>query len=99
MRKIVVVVGGRGKRDERNHSQNLEVIFYDTRTKSKVSMRALETVVKKADLVFLMTDACSHESMYLARRLSKRYNKPISYRKRTGIKSLLESAQEMLRKK
>ncbi|WP_108023346.1 DUF2325 domain-containing protein [Melghirimyces profundicolus] len=62
-------------------------------------MRSLETVVKKADVVFLMTDACSHESMYRARRLSKRYQKPMQYLKRTGTKSLLERAQEMLHEK
>lgn len=85
MKGIILVVGAKGKKLRRYHSQNYEVIYYDHRTKSKVSNVKLEILVKKADVIYVMINSCSHQSMHLVKRLSKRYNKLVFYIKRTRI--------------
>lgn len=96
MRKVVAIIGGRERKVGRDTFHSLEVVYHDARVQSRVSRKALERIVKQANVVILRTDACSHGSMYLARSLSKRYNKPIHYLHRMGRKSLLQWAQEML---
>ncbi|OYD06724.1 DUF2325 domain-containing protein [Paludifilum halophilum] len=97
--KRAVVIGSRSGQRKHTTKADWNVTYLEAWTKSKPSQKVLESLVKKSDVVFLMTDACSHQNMYQARKVSKRYNKPIHYLKRAGAKSIMQRIQERTHKK
>jgi hypothetical protein len=92
METIVVVGGNKSVAGFiEQFDSSLQVLFHDAHVKSKKGQRKLEDMLKKADRVVVMVDACSHQSMWGARTAAKQQGIPIHYNKGLGISGFLNA--------
>ncbi|QOY37688.1 DUF2325 domain-containing protein [Anaerobacillus isosaccharinicus] len=81
-RKTMAIIGGTQERTMRKIAGRVgyELIFDDAN-----SHRAKETkyksIVENADVIVVMTGACSHKAMWLIKSLAKEVKKPIVFNK------------------
>jgi hypothetical protein len=97
--KTVAVIGSHTKlnfEDIARVEKKLQFRFvhYNARIKKKNGKRDIEMIIKMADFVILLTNACSHQSMWDARELAKKYNKPIYYNRGLGATRAIEKVKE-----
>lgn len=101
--KTVVVIGSHTKLNFENiarveEKEPLKFIHYNARNKKKNGKKDVEKFVKMADFIILQTNACSHQSMWDARELAKKHNKPIYYNRGLGATRAVKKIKEAFSK-
>jgi 4-hydroxy-3-methylbut-2-enyl diphosphate reductase IspH len=64
--ETIVVVGGSKSTASYlgQRGPELQVLFHDAHVKTRNRQRKLQKMVKNADRIIVMVDACSHQSMW-----------------------------------
>jgi len=96
--ETIVVVGGNKSTAEalQTVGADVQVLYHDTRVKTKQGQRKFETMIKKANRIVLMVDACSHQGMWGARTAAKQQGIPIYYNRGLGINAFVQSDSKYL---
>ncbi len=95
----VLVIGGRNSHLHKAAKEEIEMrkgVFHSLSGDEK--RPTIVSRIKKADLVIVFTQSISHDAMYLAKDVCKKYNKVCSYTKDIGATSLVRKLSIMKKK-
>ncbi|WP_368502669.1 DUF2325 domain-containing protein (plasmid) [Alkalihalophilus sp. As8PL] len=93
----VAVVGGTQKQNfiKAGKKKGFEVVHHDGKPSSGPSFRTkLETLVRQSDAIVILEGACSHNAMYVIKKLCKKLDTPITFHKGRGISGALNKVSE-----
>lgn len=97
----VLIIGGfnqKGYEEMGKKKGNMDILFHNGIIKRQ-STSVFEKLVKKADCVVLIQSACSHNTMWEVKKLSKKYSVPVTYPRNRGLSEVINSAVELLNNK
>ncbi|MBY0124410.1 DUF2325 domain-containing protein [Bacillus sp. S/N-304-OC-R1] len=101
MKQTILVIGGfnkTGYEEVGKKKGNYNVLFHDGIIKRQ-STSVFEKMVKQADCVVLLQAACSHKTMWEVKKLSKKYEVPVTYPRSRGVSGAINSAIEVFQNK
>jgi hypothetical protein len=101
MKKTIFIVGGfnkTGYEEIGKKKGNYNVLFHNGIIKRQSTM-VFKKLVKQADCVVLLQAACSHKTMWEVKRISKKYEVPITYPRGRGASGAINSAIDLFKNK
>jgi hypothetical protein len=101
MKKTILIIGGfneKAYQELGKRKGNYNVLFHDGIIK-RASTSVFEKLVKQSDCVVLLQAACSHKTMWEVKKLSKKYEVPVTYPRSRGVSGAINSAIELFQNK
>lgn len=85
MKKTIAIIGGTQESTFKliAKKRGLSIQFHSGKTK-RSPREELEKIVKGADCIIVLRDACSHPAMEAAKYLARHFNIPIAYHRDRG---------------
>lgn len=95
----VLVVGGDYKDSfvHKGKEMNMDITHHSAWGKHKNGKRTFESLVRNSDCIILFPDACSHQTMWDVKELSKYYGKKIVYQKGKGVTQALNKVFQLMK--
>jgi hypothetical protein len=91
MKKTITIIGGTDKDDyEKYAAQKGWNLFHHDGKQQQNPKKKLDKIIRNADCVVLVTRACHHETMYMAKQLAKVHNKRIIFHRGRGATGIFE---------